>query len=131
MKTTLRFLPFLCLVLLVGSCKDSSQKEEPAWEQTPVSGVRMVFDRPKMGCVPILSDSGCLFFRLHRSESHTVALYRIQGDSLLFLQEILPKGGWAGRPLHPADKAASRYALCLGAVQWRKQNPENRLASFG
>ena len=92
MKTTLRFLPFLCLVLLVGSCKDSSQKEEPAWEQTPVSGVRMVFDRPKMGCVPILSDSGCLFFRLHRSESHTVALYRIQGDSLLFLQEILPKG---------------------------------------
>ena len=92
MKTTLRFLPFLCLVLLVGSCKDSSQKEEPAWEQTPVSGVRMVFDHPKVGCVPILLDSGCLFFRLHRSESHTVALYRIQGDSLLFLQEILPKG---------------------------------------
>ncbi|HIT97491.1 MAG TPA: hypothetical protein IAC44_01480 [Candidatus Merdimorpha stercoravium] len=92
MKTTQSFLPFLFLVLLVGSCKDSSQKEEPAWEQTPVSGVRMAFDRPKVGCVPILSDSGRLFFRLHRSESHTVALYRIQGDSLLFLQEILPKG---------------------------------------
>lgn len=96
MKTTLRNFLFLSLVLLVGSCKEASQDtqatQDTVWEQTPVSGVRMAFDRPKVGCFPILSDSGCLFFRLHRSESHTVALYRIQGDSLLFLQEFLPKG---------------------------------------
>ena len=92
MNTTRRYFLFLAFALLLGSCKDSSQKAEPAWEQTPVSGVRMAFDRPKVGFFPLLSDKDCMFFRLHRSENHAVALYRIQGDSLLFLREILPKG---------------------------------------
>lgn len=92
MNTTRRYFLFLAFALLLGSCKDTSQKAEPAWEQTPVSGVRMAFDRPKVGFFPLLSDKDCMFFRLHRSENHAVALYRIQGDSLLFLREILPKG---------------------------------------